>query len=257
MLKVRSRPSAAPDEPEGAVAARQRFQRRQRARRWRAVRRLLVGLAAVALVAGLVWLVFFSDVLAVEGAEVRGADVLEAAEVEAAAQVPVGEPLATVDLDAIEARVEDLAAVRSAAASRSWPDQVRIEVTERVAVAVVSWEGQWRGLDEQGVLFRTFPARPEDLLEVQMSASTPAEALAESAAVISALPAELLGRVRFVEVGSVDGIALHLKGGALVNWGSADESEDKVAVLTVLLDRRGPAAREYDVTAPGRPTIRR
>ena len=64
------------------------------------------------------------------------------------ADVPLGVPLATVDLAAIEARVEGLAAVGVGEASRAWPDQVRIDVTEREAVAVVSWEGQWRGLDE-------------------------------------------------------------------------------------------------------------
>jgi len=257
VLNVRSRPPVT-DDPEatGASATRKRFQRRQRARRWVVLRRVLVGLAAVAVVAGLVWLVFFSDVLAVDGAEVHGTDVVDAAEVERAAQVPLGVPLATVDLDAIEARVEDLTAVRSVEASRAWPNQVRIDVIEREAVAAVSWEGEWRGLDVEGVLFRTYPQRPKELLEVQMSAATPVEALAESAAVIDALPMDLLAKVRYLEVASVDAITLHLKRGALVSWGSADESEDKVSVLEVLLGRPGPPAREYDVTAPGRPTIR-
>lgn len=262
MLKLRPRPNATrPGEqpgPGGSTAAevasaRKKFLRRQRARRWLVWRRILAVLLVVAVVAGLGWLVFFSSVLAVKGAEVQGVEVLTAAEVEALADVPAGEPLATVDLSAIEARVEQLAAVRSVEASRAWPDQVRIAVTEREAVAVVTWEGQWRGLDATGVLFRSYPEQPEGLTPVTMSATTPVEALAEAAAVVEALPAEIRERVDHVEVESIDGIALKLTGGATVMWGSADESENKAAVLAVLLERK---ARVYDVTAPGRPTIK-
>ena len=257
MLKLRTRPNPGSTslEPDAvAVAsARKKFLRRQRARRWLVWRRILAVVAAIALVAGLVWLFFFSTLLTVKGADVRGVEVLTAAEVEQVAAVPAGEPLATVDLDAIEARVEGLAAVRSVEASRAWPDQVRIEVTEREAVAVVAWEEQWRGLDANGVLFRTYPEQPAGLVPVTMNASTPVEALAEAAAVVEALPPAMLERVDHLEVTSIDGILLELTGGAKVMWGSADESSSKVKVLEVLLQRK---ARVYDVTAPGRPTIK-
>jgi cell division protein FtsQ len=242
----------APDDSRVA-STRKKFLRRQRARRWLVWRRVLAVLAVVGLVAGLVWLVFFSSVLAVKGAEVRGVEVLTASQVEQVADVPLGVPLATVDLAAIEARVEGLAAVESVEASRAWPDQVRIDVTERQAVAVVSWEGQWRGLDRTGVLFRTYPEQPEGQPVVTMSAATPVEALAEAAGVVQALPAEILGRVDHLEVESIDRISLKLTGGATVVWGSADLSEDKAAVLEVLLRQK---ASVYDVTAPGRPTIK-
>lgn len=265
MLKLRSRPGSGstavraprePGVPDGVkvASARKKFLRRQRARRWLVWRRILAALAVVALVGGLVWLFLFSSVLAVKGAEVRGVEVLTTAEVEEAAAVPLAVPLATVDLGAIEARVEALPAVESAEASRGWPDQVSIEVTEREAVAVVAWEGQWRGLDETGVLFRTYPEEPAGLPHVIMSAATPAEALAEAAAVVQALPSEILDRVDHLEVTSIDGISLRLTGGATVMWGSADESGNKAAVLEILLQDQ---ARVYDVTAPGRPTIRR
>ena len=262
MLKFRPRQNAAgspqaagPDEPDAVevASARKKFLRRQRARRWLVWRRILAVLAGIALVGGLVWLVFFSSVLTVEGAEVQGVEVLTAEEVEEVAAVPMGEPLATLDLSAIEARIEGLAAVRSVEASRAWPDQVRIQITEREAVAVVSWEGQWRGLDATGVLFRTYPEEPKRLTQVTMSAATPVEALAEAAAVVEALPANILQRVDYVEVKSIDGISLVLSGGSTVTWGSADESANKAKVLQVLLKRD---ARVYDVTAPGRPTIR-
>jgi len=245
-------PAAEPDE-RSVARTRKRFLRRQRARRWLVWRRILVILAVVGLLVGSVWLVFFSSVLAVEGARVEGVEVLTPAQVRAAADVPVGEPLATVDLDAVQARVEDLAAVDSADVSRSWPDQVLVRVVERETVAVTEREGVWKGVDDEGVLFRTYPSRPEGLTEVRMGASTSVEALEEAAAVIRSLPADILARVLYVDVRTIDAISLHLRSGATVNWGSADESGRKAEVLNVLLERE---ASVYDVTAPGRPTIR-
>jgi len=64
---------------------------------------------------------------------------------------------------------------------------------------------------------------------------------------------ELLNRVRVIDVGSIDAISFRLTGGARVTWGSADESAAKARVLAVLLQQRASA---YDVTAPGRPTLR-
>jgi cell division protein FtsQ len=253
VLKVRNRPTTQVPEQADPVAPA-RFQRRLRARRRLIWRRVLAVLAAVALVAATVWLVFFSSALAVTGVEVTGTSVLSEAAVAAAADVQLGGPLATADLAAVQARVEDLAPVASAEVARAWPDHVSIAVTERQAVAVVSREGHWQGMDEDGVLFRTYPSRPAGLPQVDMRATTPIDVLAEAAAVVGALPAEVLRRVEYLDVGSIDSISLHLKGGSTVNWGSADESADKAEVLGVLLEHR---ARTYDVTAPGRPTIRR
>ena len=83
------------------------------------------------------------------------------------------------------------------------------------------------------------------------------EALAEAATVVGSLPTELADRVERLEVGSIDRIVLLLQGGARVSWGSADQADDKARVLGVLLDQKGPPATSYDVTAPGRPTVRR
>ena len=233
--------------------SRRRFVRRQRARRWRVLRRVLLALLVLGAAGGLVWLVFFSSVLAVNGTRVDGVGVLTARQVTAAAQVPAGVPLATVDLDAIEARVEDLAPVADADVSRSWPDKVLIRVTERTPVLAVDREGTWKGVDEEGVVFRDYPRQPRGLPVVEMQADTPSAALAEAASVVHALPAEILGRTTSLDVRTIDSIVLHLKGGATVSWGSADQAADKARVLEVLLRQKGS---RYDVTAPGRPTIR-
>jgi cell division protein FtsQ len=234
--------------------SRKRFARRQWARRWLAWRYVVAVVVVVALVVGSAWLVLFSSVLAVDGVEVSGADTLSAEDVRAAADVPDGEPLARIDLDAIRARVQALAVVKSADVTRQWPDRVRIEIEERVAVAVVDIGGRLRGMDASGVLFRDYRTAPADLPRVRTASDTRADALEEAATVASALPDDLAGKVAYLTVETVDLIELVLKDGRTVLWGSAEESAAKGRVLEVLLERK---AQWYDVSVPGRPVIRK
>jgi cell division protein FtsQ len=243
------------DDEKTVRIARKRFARRQWARRWLAWRGLVALFVLLALVAGAVWLVFFSSVLAVSGATIEGNSVLDPREVRQAAALPAGEPLATVDLDAVAARIEGLAPVKSVDVSRAWPDKVRIAIRERVPVAVVEQDGAVRGLDREGVVFRDYPSAPRDLPLVRMSARTRADALAEAATVVGVLPADLAAKVDFVEVETIDTIALKMHNGRTILWGSADDSVSKAKVVAVLLDA-APAADTYDVTVPGQPTTR-
>jgi len=234
---------------------RSRFARRRLVRRLVALRPLLIGLGVVAALGGLVYLFYFSSALAVEKVEVTGTDVLSPASVRRIAQVPLGDPLARVDTGAVRARVEDLVAVKDVEVSRCWPDTVCIAVTERTPVAVVDKEGNLWGLDDTGILFRQYAARPRDLPLVRMKATTSTDALAEAAAVVGALPSDLAKRVEYLDVQTVDEISLRLRNGALVVWGSADDSANKVRVLAPLLEAR-PNAHEYNVSVPGSPTVR-
>ena len=177
---------------------------------------MLAAVLAAAVVAGSLWLVFFSSVLAVSGVQLEGIEVLDPRAVRRVADVPVGSPLATVDLDAIGGRVERLPAVKSVDVSRAWPDSVRIQVTERTAVAVVEPRdpgGTLRGLDDEGVLFRDYPSRPTSLPLIRMTGRPRADALAEAARVAGSLPGRIATRVDFVEVETVDTISLQLQEG--------------------------------------------
>ena len=95
---------------EVSESSRKRFARRQWARRWLAWRLVVAVLLVLALVAGLVWLFFFSSTLAVEGVEVQGTAQVTERQVLDAAAVPTGEPLARADLADVAAELVGLAA---------------------------------------------------------------------------------------------------------------------------------------------------
>jgi cell division protein FtsQ len=240
-------------DDRAARRTRRRFVRRQWARRWGGLRHLLVGLLLVGLVAGGVWLVWFSSVLAVKDVTVHGTTLLRDKQVRRVAAVPEGDPLARVDLAAATSRVEALAAVKDADISREWPDTVRVDVVERTSVAVVDLGGRMRGMDADGVVFQEFSKVPGDLPRVEIGSGADSEALKEGARVVSALPDDLARRVAHVEIDTVDQIGLALRDGRQVVWGSAEESGLKAEVLAALL---GQEARVYDVSVPSSPVTR-
>lgn len=250
-LQPRSTGRDGRDAQRARDRTRRRFARRQWARRWLTWRYVLAAVLLVATVATGVWLVLFSSVLAVKSVTVTGADVLSEREVKRAAAVPEGEPLALLDTDAMRVRLEALAPVRSADVARRWPDGVEILVEEREVVAVIDLGGRWRGMDAEGIVFRDYPRPPAGVPRVQVLSTADRDALREAASVIAALPADLAARVDHVEVETVDRIALVLRDDRRVEWGSAEESTEKAAVLAALLEAR--EARVYDVSVPGQP----
>ncbi len=248
------RPSPKPPKPPGG----RDFGRRRWRHRWRRIRPFVYTALVLTLLGTALWLVLGSSALTVRTVRVEGLQTLTQVRVEKVAGVPEGRPLARVDLAAIRARVENIAAVRAVEVSRSWPHTVRIEVTEREPLAVVNRGDGLQAVDDEGVLFGRYSTQPADLPLIRTSPGISAEALAEAARVVAVLRSDIRSRVDYVDVESVDRIRLRLsgKGPGTVMWGSAEQSAEKAEVLAVLLGRASAGAREIDVSVPGRPTTR-
>jgi cell division protein FtsQ len=240
------------DEETVTLAGRD-FARRRWRQRLRRLRPLLYAVLLLALAGTGVWLVFFSSVVTVREVSVSGNQTVSSVRVRAVAKAPIGRQLARVDLAAIQARIETIPAVESVSVSRSWPHTIAVEVVERTPVAVVERGAGLQAVDDEGVLFGSYVRQPDDLPLVRTAADVKSEALAEAARVVTSLRADIQARVESVDVASIDRITLKLTGGRTVMWGSAEDSQQKAAVLAVLLERR---ADEIDVSVPGRPTTR-
>jgi cell division protein FtsQ len=238
---------------EELARTRKRFVRRQWARRVITWRPILAVLLVLGLVIGLAWLFLVSSLLAVKGVQIEGTGLLSQSDVRRAAAVPLGQPLARIDVDAIRDRVAALAPVASVEVTRNWPDQVLIEVTERQAVAAVQVGSGLKGIDADGVYFRDFAHRPSSLPLITGPEDIGRDVLREAAAIIVLLPPEVADRVAHIQVETIDQISLVLRDHRTVIWGSAAQSADKARVLDVLLQQR---AATYDVSVPGQPTTK-
>lgn len=229
--------------------------RRRRARA-RLRRRLTVAgivAAVVALVGGGVWLVLGSPYLVARQVAVHGTSIVTPEQVEEAAAVPLGSPLATLDTGAVPRRVtEALPAVAEARVGRSWPSTVTIDVVERTPVVAVDLDGMFLLVAADGVGFHTTPQAPERVMVAQGNVGDDGVLIA-LAKVAASLPASVRDQASGISANTPDSVMLALSDGRKVVWGSAEDTELKARVLQPLL---GVKAREYDVSSPTHPTTR-
>ena len=223
------------------------------------VRRWLLGILAIGLIAGAVWLIWFSTVLMATEVEVEGMTTLRGDAIREQAEVPLGVQLARIDTVAIETRVARMERIDRVDVRRSWPSTVRISVTERVPVGWVVSNGAIRYVDRDGTDFRTVSREPENLLEIRIETVDPLprqQALEAVTRVVTFLRSEardLYVQIRYVSAETQDSVHLRLTEKRTVVWGSAERNEEKAAVLRPLLK---VDAERYDVSAPELPTTK-
>ena len=238
----------------------QRFVERARQDRRRKFKRIALAVLIVTLLGVVVWLIWFSSVLAVRSVEVEGLTTLKEARVLQVAQVPEGEPLARVDLARIETQVAALERVSEVKVSRSWPRTISIDVIERKAIVWSSVNGRIRGIDRSGIDFRSYGKAPADLIEATITVNDAdqrldtTQSVAAVADLISTKDPDLRKQVQSIHAASKDSIEIDLTKGRTIAWGSHAKGGRKLEVLRSLL---GIKAARYDVSAPDQPTTRK
>lgn len=199
------------------------------------------------------------DRVTIEGVEhARVDEVLEVVGIAA------GDPLISVDPDAVEARVEVLPWVARAQVERSWPSTVDVQVTERVPVAVVQvTDDHAAAVDAAGWVI-SIDERPADAppgplvltdVDGRVAEGERLDGAARQALEVAAVVAERMPQV--VASVSTDLDAQLVEGGT-VRFGSTEDLDEKVtAVKTVLADVDTSCLELLDVRVPGSPALTR
>jgi cell division protein FtsQ len=232
-------------------------------------RALVAAAVALVLLGGVaVWALYGSSWLRAERVSVSGTRVLTEAQVREAAEVPLGEPLISVDTDAIESRLlEKLPRIDSVEAIRSWPHGIGLKVTERTPVLIVEAagnSGKYVEVDAKGVRFATVSRAPKGVPVLELALSRPGSSAAslrrfgedrlvrEAVRVAGDIPAAVAPDTLVVKVRSYDSIALELSGDRTVAWGSAEKGRAKARALSALM-KAAPDAGHFDVSVPTAP----
>ncbi|MDT0614494.1 cell division protein FtsQ [Streptomyces lancefieldiae] len=230
------------------------------------LRTMIILLVVLVLVAGgTLWLLYGSNWTRVDRVSVSGTRVLTPAQVREAADVPVGDPLVSVDTGAIEARLRrELPRIDEVVVERSWPHGIGLKVTERTPVLIEQKGGKFVEVDEEGVRFATVSRAPKGVPELELAPARSGSAAAslrrfgedrlvrEAVRVAGRLPDAVARDTRVVKVRSYDDISLELSGDRTVAWGSGEEGPRKARALTALM-KATPDARHFDVSAPTAP----
>lgn len=240
----------------GAGGARNARGPRGRSRRplgpWKAA---FVLIALTAIVAGVAWALLGSRFFVVREVRVTGLHRVSRAQVLGAAAIPMRLPLIRVDTAAVSRRVDAITQVQSAKITRSWPDTVVINITERTPALAVADGGGYDLVDRFGVVVvSAAPRRPGGLPVFRPSGPLRGNpAVAAAVAVLHELPAALSGRLRWLAAPSAGDVTLHLSGGVTVVWGAPGRAAAKARVLAVLMRTH---ARIFDVSQPTVATTR-
>ncbi|MFK4110084.1 cell division protein FtsQ/DivIB [Streptomyces sp. NPDC002176] len=226
---------------------------------------ILLAVSLVLLGAGSIWVLYGSEWLRVRYVSVSGTRVLTPAEVRDAAAVPVGGPLASVDTDAVQARLRGkLRRIDTVEVARSWPHGITLKVTERVPVLLAREKGAFTEIDREGVPFATVGKAPRGVPMLELAASRKGSGAAslrrfgtgrlvrEAVRVAGSLPPAVARDTGTVKVASFDAITLELGNGRTVAWGSGEQGRAKARALTALM-KAAPDARHFDVTVPTAP----
>ncbi|WP_030748402.1 cell division protein FtsQ/DivIB [Streptomyces griseus] len=225
------------------------------------LRLALIAVGVLLLAGGTVWALYGSTWFRVERVKTSGTEVLTPARVEAVAAVPVGAPLVTVDVEAIEARLrEELPRIDSVEVFRSWPHGIGLKVTERKPVLLLEKRGSFTEVDATAVAFATVTTPPRGVPRLVLdAAASPSlrrfdadRLLAEAVRVRGELPDAIAKDTRVVRLSSYDSVTLELTRDRTVFWGSAEHGPVKARVLTALM-KATPKAGHFDVSAPSAP----
>ncbi|MGW1815660.1 cell division protein FtsQ/DivIB [Streptomyces sp. NPDC002125] len=227
------------------------------------MRLLLAGIGLVLTAGATVWVLYGSSWLRLEKVTIAGTDVLTRAEVEAAANAPVGDPLISVDTGVIADRLrQTLPRIDSVDVVRSWPHGIGLKVTERKPVLLIEKGHKFIEVDAKGVRFATVDKAPGHvpLLELMPDQSASLRRFGsdrlvrEAVRVAGDLPGKVAGETETVRITSYDSAVLELTRGRTVMWGSSEEGPVKARVLTALM-KASPKAGHFDVSAPTAPAV--
>ena len=209
-----------------------------------------------------------SPLLDVDHLTVSGAARTSVAAVEQAAGIHTGAAMAWIDTGRARAGIETLPFVLHARVTRSWPDTVRIVVTERTPVAWVDDAGGHAVVDGSGRVLAWVAAPPAGVPQLAVSVapgghppgalsigpgSDLPSALRSAAKVASGLGPFMAPGTKLVGAGPT-GITLQLASGPEVRMGEPDHVLVKVrAALAVLTALGGNTPHYVDVSVPTNP----
>ena len=203
--------------------------------------------------------VFASDRLRVGRLDVRGSHFLSEGEVRELIGPAVGENILALDIDALKARLRASPWVADATVTRTLPDLVRVEIRERVPLALAELDHLYL-MDSEGGLIDVYGPRTGafDLPIVRGLLGVEQESRRERARLAGSLLADLAelgGEVSEVYVLPSGDLRVVLRGaGEVLLFGDPPYRERLVTFLSLRKDlvERAPDAEHFDLRYRGR-----
>lgn len=254
-------PAKARTQLRTAKRARKQYEREEVRRfTWRSRRRRttwLVSLGTAATLIGIVIVGAYSPLMALRTIEVIGTNRVPADQVLAALGDQLGTPLPLIDFSRVKSKLSEFTLIRSYATESRPPGTLVVRVVEREPVGVIPSNAGFDLVDAAGVVMQSGAEPPAGFPAINTPGGIGSAGFAAAAAVVDALPEGIRSQLVTVTAATNDDVTLTLVGGALVVWGSAENSEYKAVVLSALMvSHPVGSVTEYDVSSPDSAVLR-
>ncbi len=199
-----------------------------------------------------------SPLFALTTIRVEGVGRLSVDEVIAELQPLAGAPLARVSAQDVARELADVALVQSVSSAIELPNTLRVEITERTPIGVAQVASGYVVVDRAGVVLWQEQERPSEFPLILGAADSTSRGFQEISAALSALPADVRGRVDKVSASSADTVLFTLRdSNHRVLWGSSEDSDAKARALPAALSAAGNGAGMLiDLSSPDTVVVR-
>lgn len=244
-----------------------RLKERRRANARSIALRVAAVVAAVAVLAGLVWLLFFSSVFRLEVSQISvsgGNEWVSESEVLDIASEQAGKSLLLVSSDDVVDQLNDIPGVTQAEVVKEFPNGLSVTVeAQKPAAMLQTPDGTLTAVDTEGRALNSVDDASNDgipVIEVDSVDDGQSDrAVLEALQILSELSDDMRARISSVSAQTQDSITTQLDDGAYtVVWGDSSDLDLKIAVVEEILgdpDVIGDKT-QVDVSAPLRPIIK-
>lgn len=233
-----------------------KIEKKKLAQRKKLLLRIASLIAAIALVAGAIWFLFFSPFFVVKEDKIEltiddPAGVVNEEQVREIARTATGSPVLRLSAAEIEGQLEENPAVLDASVSSSFPNGMTVDITAREPVACVGDEESCVGISKDAVQLEISDEVRASLprLTMDLDGDHAKAQLTGLLDAVATMPEDVRERVQTATISSSGLIEFQLDSG-VIKWGPSEENEKKARIIAVLLDQQ---AGTYDVTLPDAP----
>lgn len=247
------------DRPDPRFEERQRrHKRRERLQKVKWFKLTLAVSVVVAIVVG----ILASPLFAIREVVFEGNVYTSGQTIEDATKLLEGASVFTADTRAAREKVLEDPWVAEVRITTDFPGSALVEVAERVPVVwYVGDDQRARMIDARGFIIAVLDGWPTKYLQVTgVGASLEAGSFADdvyraAAQLVLALPDEIRGRVKSLELAGGGELSMILKEGTIVRFGPPTDLQNKLVAVVVLFRRQDPATLLVVDVSTGNPTV--
>ncbi len=250
------------------IAAKKAKERQEKIRQIRRKQRLKWGLMFILLagvLAVLLWL-YSSDLFRIKEVEIVGNVHISDTQIEKSAAIDSNESLVRLPIREIEDRLLKNNWIKNVEISRKFPDTLKVQITERKAIALIPVEDGNAVVDSEGLVLEKILdinrvslvlIRDLDVRKARVGQKIHSKSFSNAILCLSHLDGGLKDSLSIVSAPSVDKLSLYTKKGVEIIYGKAENFEKKNYIINKILSKDGEEVIFIDIRVVSNPVIRK